>query len=66
MTQSFNHKFNIGQYIYHKTPDSDKGIIIDIHFSVLNGRAQYIVAFGSEADAEARYEEFELSPDKLF
>ena len=66
MIQNFEHSFNIGDEVYHKTPDSDRGIIIDIKYSKLANKCQYVVSFGRlEVDQILCYE-FELSKTKIF
>ena len=56
-------RFEIGQNIYHITPESPKGFIIDAVYSLLNNRWRYIVAFS--INNETTCEEFELSENKI-
>ena len=51
MIRSFEHKYSIGDEVFHITPDSDKGIILNISYSVRYDAVKYEVAFGRhEAD----------------
>ena len=43
---SFKTKYQIGDYIYHRTPESEKGLIIDISYSVRKQEINYLVAIG--------------------
>lgn len=63
---TFTPRFEIGQDIYHKTPDSDKGIIIDIIYSILTGLITYSIAFGRNGSDQVDCFEHELSEDKIF
>ena len=38
--------YNIADEVYHKTPESGKGIIIDINYSLLTRMYKYNVVFG--------------------
>lgn len=57
-------EFNIGQKVYHVTPDSPQGIVTDAIYSLLNKRWVYSVAFGVKEEMECL--EFELSTNKTF
>ena len=39
-------KFHIGQEVYHITPESDKGVIIEVNYSYAFGIHTYTVATG--------------------
>jgi hypothetical protein len=65
-TQTFRHKYNIGDYIYHNTPDGVKGIILDVQYSVRNDRISYNVIFGHEMKDNLWCDELELSEDKTY
>ena len=54
----FTPKFEIGQYVYHKTPDSDMGIVLDIFYSVFTGAITSV----DQMDCI----EYELCEDKMF
>jgi hypothetical protein len=43
----FETKYSIGDNIYHATPESDKGIIVDIQYNVLTGLVRYNIVFGT-------------------
>ena len=59
-------KFNINDLVYHKTPESGKGVIVDIKHSLLTGLFKYIVVFGRGADDEVECYEHELSDNQSF
>lgn len=61
---AFLHKYEIGQSIYHVTPESDKGIIKDISYSILNNKVLYNVVFGRRAEDDVWCTEEELSVDR--
>ncbi len=58
-------KFNISDEVYHITPESPKGIVIDCKYSMLNKRWVYEVTFGADTTT-LFYEEHELSDVKTF
>lgn len=58
-------KFKIQDKVYHVTPDSPEGIIIDIRYSFLTGVFEYQVAF-SATEQSLWYYEHELSRTKNF
>lgn len=58
-------KFNIGDRVYHITPESDMGVVLDAEYSLLNNRWLYRVTFSAVADALLYYEH-ELSETKIF
>jgi len=64
MKITFHTKYDIDDEIYHVTPDSQKGIIVDINYSVKYGTIEYLVAFS--AFERVWIDESELSPDKNF
>lgn len=57
-------KYRLGQEIYHKSPDSDKGIIVDITYSYRTKLHSYLVSIG--IDKSGWCDELELSVDKVF
>ena len=59
-------KFSINNYVYHNTPDSPKGIIIDINYSLLNKQVKYFVCFGWESNSAVWCNENEISENKTF
>lgn len=56
--------FKITQEVYHITPESPKGHVVDISYSYLNKRHLYRVAFSHEQSDW--YEEHELTTEKRF
>lgn len=60
----FNNKYNIGDYVYHNTPDSQKGLIIDVKYSFKNENFRYLVAVGFENEYDC--DEDEITKDKVF
>ncbi|MPM33065.1 hypothetical protein SDC9_79632 [bioreactor metagenome] len=60
-----NPKFQIGEKVYHITPESDQGVVLDCTFSMRKGYWLYLVTFGPEKDSMDYYED-ELSTSKTF
>lgn len=60
-----NPKFNIGQKVWHCTPESDTGIVIDCVYSLYNNKWTYEVTFSTESPT-LLYNENELSDRKIF
>lgn len=61
---TFNHKFVIDQVVFHKLGEMEKGIIIDIQFTVNSNKPEYFVSFGIEN--REWYLESELSATPIF
>ena len=65
MEIKFKIEFNIGDEVYHKSPDSEKGIIVNIKHYVKSNLTTYLVATGfNNGEAECIAEE--LSYNKTF
>jgi hypothetical protein len=60
-----NPKYSIGERVYHITPESDAGVVLDAEYSLLYDRWVYRVAFGIK-DNDTDYYEHELSLTKRF
>ncbi|PKP11966.1 MAG: hypothetical protein CVU09_00260 [Bacteroidetes bacterium HGW-Bacteroidetes-4] len=60
-----NPKYNIGDWVYHITPDSPKGYILDITYHFLGNHFEYLVSFAPES-ASMWYYEHELQKSKTF
>lgn len=58
-------KFQIGEKVYHVTPDSDQGIVLDCRYSMRENAWSYVVTFGPEKESLIYYED-ELSTSKTF
>lgn len=58
-------KFEIGERVYHITPDSDPGVVLDCNFSMRENAWSYLVTFGPEKDSLFYYED-ELTTSKIF
>jgi len=63
MTISFSPKYEIGDYIYHVLPDSQKGLITDITYRYSTNCFMYEVTFEPDTIG-LLYHEFELTVDK--
>mgnify|MGYP006879606773 CR=1 FL=1 len=63
---NIEYQYKLGQFIYHNTPESNKGIIIDITYSILTRLVMYKVAFGRGVDDEVLCYEHELTETKTF
>jgi hypothetical protein len=59
----FNPIYKIGQKIWHNTPESQQGLIIDISYLVSTKEIKYCVAIGF--DNEVWCLERELSDEKI-
>ena len=55
---------NITDKVYHITPDSPQGVVVDARFNLLDARWEYLVTFG--VGQTANYFDHELSTHKLF
>jgi len=56
--------FNIGDKVYHNTPESTEGIVVDIIYYYRSSTFRYLVAVGW--DSEHNCTEEELSETKVF
>lgn len=65
-TTTFISKYEIGQPIYHVTPESAKGIIVDVSYSTLTDKVLYLVSFGRFSGDQVECYEHELSENKTF
>ena len=45
---TINPKYSIGDKVYYKVPESNQGIIIDICYSVVNDKIEYLIGLGFE------------------
>lgn len=57
-------KFEIFQKVYHITPESPQGVVINIRYLYIENTHEYLVAF--EHDKSLWYSEYELSTSKTF
>jgi len=58
-------KYQIGEKVYHITPESPAGVVLDCRFSMRDNSWSYIVAFGPEKESLSYYED-ELTTNKTF
>lgn len=58
-------KYKIGDYVFHITPESNQGVIIDISYSYLTGLHQYRVSFSPDNEG-LWYYEHELSNNRVY
>jgi len=66
MIQHFENEFEIGESVYHITTDSDRGIVVDVSYSVRTKQVTYNIVFGRGTNDNAWYWGDELSRDKSF
>jgi len=59
-----NNRFNIGDEVYHITPESDKGVIVEINYVFSTDKCLYTVATGW--NTEFICSEHELTFNKTF
>ena len=57
-------KFYIGQEVYHITPDSPRGFVLNAKYDLLDDKWEYEVAFGVQEALV--YHEHELQLTKTF
>lgn len=57
-------EFRIGEHVYHNTPESERGLILDVIYSSANDSYSYLVAVGWNNEYVCR--EYELTREKLF
>jgi hypothetical protein len=60
-----NPKYQIGERVYHITPESETGIVLDARFSLRENAWSYIVTFGPDKDSLLYYED-ELTTSRIF
>ena len=58
--------YGIGDQIFHITQESERGVIVDISYSVLTRLVKYNIVFGIKMDDDVWCWEHELSVDKVF
>lgn len=58
-------KYNIGDKVYHVTPESEQGMVLEAIYSLLHNRWLYRVTFGLR-DNDYDYYEHELSETNQF
>lgn len=57
--------YKIGDRVYHITPDSDQGVVLDCMYSMRANAWTYLVAFGPDKESLVYYEE-ELNSSKTY
>lgn len=55
-------KYNLLEDIYHITPESPLGVIIDIRYIYSTGKFEYLICFDTKESLW--YQEYELIKDK--
>ena len=58
-------KFKIGNKVFHITPESDCGVVLDVRFSYLTGLHEYYTTFAANTET-LWYYEHELSDTKIY
>jgi hypothetical protein len=58
-------RYNINNTVFHITPESPKGVVINARFDLLTGKWEYLVTFGLDIE-ERWYNEHELSEHKIY
>lgn len=59
------YRYNITDKVYHITPESDAGVVLDCRYSLLADMWEYLVTF-SPTQESMWYYEHELSETKVF
>jgi len=57
-------KYNIGDKVYHVTPESDEGVVVDWMYTAYSGVYKYYVSWGIAN--EGWYVDVELSKNKIY
>jgi hypothetical protein len=58
-------RFNVGDQVFHITPESPEGIVIDAKYSLLTGSWEYQVTFGPFTES-LWYYDIELKQNRSF
>lgn len=58
-------RYRIGEYAYHISPESPKGVVVNARYDLSVERWEYLVTFGLDIE-ERWYMEHELSPHKIY
>lgn len=58
-------RFKIMDEVYHITPESPKGLVLDVIYSFRTNLFEYVVTFSAERDSLV-YTEQELTSNKVF
>ena len=58
-------KFNIPDRVYHCTPESPVGVVIDAQYKLSTNKWEYQVTFGPDS-TDLWYMEHELSDHKIY
>lgn len=66
MKKEFTYEYEIGESVYHATPDGDKGVVLDVNFKMRGNIITYLVTFGRNSGDEVWCLPEELSDTKLF
>ena len=65
MNAVLNTTYEIGDIVYHKLPESDPGVIVNIFYSFLTSKYSYVIALGFDK-VEMTCLACELSNHKTF
>ena len=65
MRYQFQSQFEIGQRVYHNTPEGPGGTIIDISYSVTTNQIKYHLVWGPAPDDDVWCIAEELSHEKI-
>lgn len=57
--------YKIGDRVFHITPESDVGVVVDCVWSMRYKSWTYVVTFGHDKESSAYYED-ELTQNKTF
>ena len=59
-----NPVFKIGQTVYHRTKESEEGLIVDIIYYYSTNDFRYLVSLGFEREVYCK--EYELTNEKIY
>jgi len=60
-----NAKYNLSEKVFHVTPESDQGTVLDARYSMFYDKWEYLVTFTPNVES-LWYFEHELSTSKTF
>ena len=64
MKHTFEAEFRIGDLVYHKLPESPKGMITGMSYNIVSRKVTYYVTFDPQ-QSEVQCYEWELTQEKV-
>ncbi len=63
---TIKHKFDVGETVYHITPESPPGIVLEWTYYSYSRKVRYKVVYGHDSNNEVWCDEIELTEDKIY